>query len=420
MNQSFNPNSQSLNDWLSYLESIHPQEIEMGLERVRNVARRLNLLNDLNNVILVGGTNGKGSTCAFIEQLILAAGHTTGVFSSPHLIRYNERVRINHQELPDNAHIEALRAIETARGDIALTYFEVNTLTALYLMKKANVDYVILEVGLGGRLDSTNIVDADLAVITSIDLDHQGWLGDTREQVAFEKAGIFRANQRVICGEPNPPQPLLDKARELACNISFKGLDFGFNTHHDEWQFTGVKSRYDDLAYTKLPMTNAATALAAFEALGLELPEAKIKAVIKETSLKGRLQQVAKEPAVYLDVAHNPEAGRYLAAWIPRQRANKVHVVCAMLGDKDSASTLSVIKPLADSWYLAGLDCDRGASAPQLFESLGLETAHQFEHVVSALDAAKKEANKDDLIVVFGSFFTVAAILENNNLVELT
>ena len=420
MNQSFNLNSQSLNDWLSYLESIHPQEIEMGLERVRNVAHRLDLLNDLNNVILVGGTNGKGSTCAYLEQLILASGHSTGVFSSPHLIRYNERVRINHQELTDDAHIEAFRAIETARGDVALTYFEVNTLTALYLMKKANVDYFILEVGLGGRLDSTNIVDADLAIITSIDLDHQGWLGDTREQVAFEKAGIFRVNQRVICGEPNPPQPLVDKAIELACNISYKGTDFSFAPREDDWQFIGKDNRVNELAYTKLPMTNAATALAAFEALDLQLPEQAIKNVIKETSLKGRLQKVSETPAVYLDVAHNPEAGRYLAAWIKRQKASKVHVVCAMLGDKDSASTLSVIKPLTDNWYLGGLDCERGASASQLFNSLGVASASKFDDVVTALEAAKSNAQDDELIVVFGSFFTVAAILENNNLVELT
>jgi len=328
-------------------------------------------------------------------------------------------VRINHQELADEAHIEAFRAIETARGDIALTYFEVNTLTALYLMKKANVDYVILEVGLGGRLDSTNIVDADLAVITSIDLDHQGWLGDTREQVAFEKAGIFRANQRVICGEPNPPQPLLDKAHELMCNISYKGKDFGFVADEQKWQFSGLNTAFNDLAYTKLPMTNATTALAALEALNLQLPECVIQKVIKETSLKGRLQKISDKPAVYLDVAHNPEAGRYLAAWIKRQQSQKVHVVCAMLGDKDSASTLSVVKPYVDSWYIAGLDCERGASSQQLFDSLGVESAQQFETVVTALEAAKTSAIEDELIIVFGSFFTVAAILENNHLVEL-
>lgn len=412
MNQSFNTNSQSLSDWLSYLESIHPQEIEMGLDRVREVANRMNLLNDLNNVILVGGTNGKGSTCAYLEQLILASGHTTGVFSSPHIIRYNERVRINHQELADEAHIEAFRAIELARGDIALTYFEVNTLTALFLMKQANVDYVILEVGLGGRLDSTNIVDADLAIITSIDLDHQSWLGNTREMVAFEKAGIFRANQRVICGEPNPPKPLRDRARELACDIAYKGKEFTFEAFEQHWQFKGINSSYDDLAYTKLPMTNAATALAAFEALGLQLSDSKIEEIVANTSLNGRLQQIGSHPAIYLDVAHNPEAGRYLAAWIARQSAVKVHVVCAMLGDKDSASTLEVIKPLAHQWYVAGLDCDRGASGDELYTSLAVEDAAKFDTVIEALSAAKSAANTDDLILVFGSFFTVAAVLE--------
>jgi len=417
MNQMFNPNSQSLTDWLSYLESIHPQEIEMGLERVRQVALTLNLLTELNHVILVGGTNGKGSTSAYLERLILASGATTGVFSSPHLISYNERLRINGLELADDDHIEAFRAIEQARSDIALTYFEVNTLSALFLMKKYNVDYLILEVGLGGRLDSTNIVDADMAVITSIDLDHQSWLGTTREAVAYEKAGIFRASQKVICGEPNPPQPLLDKANELKCDILYKGQQFSFNDNNECWSFECAKTRYDHLPMTKLPMTNAATALAAFVQLNIELSESKIINVIEQTSLNGRLQQISKSPAVYLDVAHNPEAGRYLAAWIARQKSSKVHAVCAMLGDKDSASTLAVLKPYVDQWYVAGLDVPRGASADQLSQSLQVGSAKLFAQVTDALSAAIKNAQESEtcdteLIIVFGSFFTVAQVLE--------
>ena len=413
----FNTNSQSLNDWLSYLESIHPQEIEMGLECVRKVAIKLNLLSGLNHVVLVGGTNGKGSTSAFLERLILASGASVGVFSSPHLINYNERLRINGLELDDNAHIEAFRAIEEARDEVALTYFEVNTLSALILMKKADVDYLILEVGLGGRLDSTNIVDADMAIITSIDLDHQSWLGDTRELVAYEKAGIFRNSQRVICGEPNPPKPLIDKANALGCDIEFKGNQFGFKETGHSWDFQQGNTVYKNLPLTKLPMTNAATAIAAFNKLGLELSIEKLKHVIEETSLNGRLQKISDKPAVYLDVAHNPEAGRYLAAWIARQNASKVHCVCAMLGDKDSASTLSVIEPHVDQWYLAGLDMPRGASSAQLAQSLNDTQALLFPTVVKALERAMTnvEENKSDeqeLIIVFGSFFTVAEVLE--------
>ena len=418
MNQMFNPNSQSLNDWLSYLESIHPQEIEMGLNRVRQVALTLNLLTELNHVILVGGTNGKGSTSAYLERLILASGATTGVFSSPHLINYNERLRINGLELADDDHIEAFRVIEKARSDIALTYFEVNTLSALFLMKKYDVDYLILEVGLGGRLDSTNIVDANMAVITSIDLDHQSWLGTTREEVAYEKAGIFRKSQQVICGEPNPPQPLLDKAIELNCKTLFKGQEFSFNDNNECWSFEYANTRYDNLPITKLPMTNAATALAAFTQLGLKLSEKDIINVIRETSLNGRLQKISNSPAVYLDVAHNPEAGRYLAAWIARQKASKVHAVCAMLGDKDSASTLAVLKPYVNQWYIAGLDIPRGASSIELSQSLQVSSAQLFNQVTDALGTAitnvqSSECCEQELIIVFGSFFTVAQVLES-------
>jgi len=418
MNKAFDTNSQSLNDWLFYLESIHPQEIELGLDRVREVALKLNLLSELNHVILVGGTNGKGSTSAYLEHLILASGATTGVFSSPHLIKYNERLRINGEDLADNAHIEAFQAIEKARADVSLTYFEVNTLSALYLMKKANVDYLILEVGLGGRLDSTNIVDADMSIITSIDLDHQSWLGDTRELVAYEKAGIFRTGQQVICGEPNPPQPLLEKAIELGCAVQFKGKDFNFEDQGEKWCFSNKEGELNNLPLTKLPMTNAATALAALDRLGIVIPQQVLISVIEETSLNGRLQKVSDKPTIYLDVAHNPEAGRYLAAWIARQKAEKVHCVCAMLGDKDSAATLEVLKPHVDQWYLGGLSCARGATSAQLSQSLSVPDAKLFDNVVDALSMAQRDvlsSNKvdDELIIVFGSFFTVAEVLEH-------
>lgn len=418
MNKIFNTNSQSLNDWLTYLESIHPQDIEMGLDRVRQVAIKLNVLSELNHVTLVGGTNGKGSTSAFLEQLILATGSSVGVFSSPHLINYNERLRINGSELVDELHIDAFRQIEIAREDIALTYFEVNTLSALILMKNANVDYLILEVGLGGRLDSTNIVDADMAIITSIDLDHQSWLGDTRELVAFEKAGIFRSNQQVICGEPNPPKPLIDKANELGCDIVYKGKDFYYSEANEQWTFTQNDIIYNNLPLTKLPMTNAATALTAFNTLALELPVDDINKVVKQTSLKGRLQQIGDKPAIYLDVAHNPEAGRYLATWIARQNMDKVHAVCAMLEDKDSASTLAVLQPYIHQWYLAGLDIPRGATNEQLAKSLDEPNAQLFSNVVDALEKAIDEVKENvnderELIIVFGSFFTVAEILES-------
>jgi len=414
---NFSINSQSLGDWLSYLESIHPSEIELGLTRVKQVATRLGLLEDLGHVILVGGTNGKGSTCAYLEQLLLASGKTTGVFSSPHIIRYNERVRINGNELADNFHVQALRFVEQGRGDTSLTYFEFNTLAALYLMKQANVDVFILEVGLGGRLDSTNIVDADMAVITTIDLDHQSWLGDTRELVAFEKAGIFRQAQRVICGEPNPPQPLIEHANQLNCQIAYKGQQFKFTVDSNGlWQFTGQYLHLKDLPYTRLPLTNAATALSAFEhlshTLDINLSEDAIAKVIASTALTGRLQTIAHSPTIVLDVAHNPQAGGYLAHWLARQTVAKVFCVCAMLGDKDSQSTLAIVEPFVDQWYLATLDCARGASSSDLAKAvIKQKVAGQFDSVTDALTQAKLAAGQDDLILVFGSFFTVAHAL---------
>jgi len=413
--KNFSPNSQSLSDWLSYLESIHPSEIELGLARVKSVAENLGLLEQLGHVILVGGTNGKGSTCAYLENLLLASGKTTGVFSSPHLIVYNERVRINGAQLTDDAHVQALRFVEQGRGDTTLTYFEFNTLAALYLMKQSNVDFFILEVGLGGRLDSTNIVDADMAIITTIDLDHQSWLGDTREAVAFEKAGIFRQHQLVICGEPNPPQPLIDHANSLDCDIKYKGADFSFEIFEDSWRYCGTL-QLNQLPTTRLPMTNAATALAAFEVLQarlslLLLPQ-EIATVIANTSLPGRLQSISDAPNIVLDVAHNPQAGGYLAQWLSQQDAVKVHCVCAMLGDKDSQATLAVVSPHIDQWYLASLDCPRGASAQQLAQHVDEgKTSGQYTQVIQALAAATAQATENDLIVVFGSFFTVSEVL---------
>jgi len=416
--KNFSTHSQSLSDWLSYLESIHPSEIELGLTRVQAVAQDLGLLEQLGHVILVGGTNGKGSTCAYLEQLLLACSKTTGVFSSPHLIVYNERLRINGQQLADEAHVEALRFVNQGRGDTALTYFEFNTLAALYLMKQARVDFFILEVGLGGRLDSTNIVDADMAVITTIDLDHQSWLGDTREAVAYEKAGIFRASQHVICGEPNPPLPLQEHAASLGCDIKYKGNDFSFSTvDNGRWQYRG-KDVIDNLPNTRLPMTNAATALAAFEQLQAEhslvLSDERREQVISTTSLPGRLQSISDAPQIVLDVAHNPQAGGYLAQWLAQQNAPTIHCVCAMLGDKDSQATLAVVSEQVDRWYLASLDCPRGAKAEDLAVHIDPQkTVANFDQVTQALAAARADATPDDLILVFGSFFTVSEVLSS-------
>jgi len=316
--------------------------------------------------------------------------------------------------LDDQFHVDALRFVNLGRQETELTYFEFNTLAALKLMSDHNVDYLILEVGLGGRLDSTNIVDADLAVITSIGLDHQDWLGDTIEQVGFEKAGIFRANQQVVCGEPNPPQSLQNHAQQLQCNIAYKGEDFGFELTDNVWNWrSGVDNKLG-LPVTKLPMTNAATALEAFKALGLSLSDQALHRIIGDTSLPGRLQSISTKPEIVLDVAHNPQAGGYLANWLTAQDYPKVHCVCAMLGDKDSQSTLRVVAPAVDCWYFADLHCARGAKASQLASHVDETTVvGTYSSVTAALAQAKLAAGPDDLILVFDSFFTVSEILSS-------
>lgn len=417
---SFSIQSQSLEDWLFYLESIHPKEIELGLDRVKQVGQQLELLAPADKVILVGGTNGKGSTSAFLEQLLLASGKTVGVFSSPHLLRYNERVRINGGELDDDAHVEALRFVEQGRGETQLTYFEFGTLAGLYLMQQAKVDYCIMEVGLGGRLDSTNILDADLAVITTIDLDHQDWLGDTRELVGREKAGIFRPGRLAVCGDQNPPHTLTDHAAALGTKLVCRGVDFDIEdqtTGMDDAEATTWRCRLGDrwlenLPLTRLPMANAATALMAFEQLGLSLSDEQRHRVLATSSLPGRLQEIQQSPRVVLDVAHNPQAGAYLARWISQQPCRKVHAVCAMLGDKDSQSTLAFLTEQVDHWYLADLDCPRGAKSSTLSAQLSNELSIAcFDNVVKALECALDHTEEDDLIIVFGSFYTVAGVL---------
>ena len=409
---TFSIQSQSLEDWLFYLESIHPAEIKLGLTRVKAVAEKLDLLSPRGKVVLVAGTNGKGSTSAFLEQLLMAAGHSVGVFSSPHLLRYNERVRIQGQELADKAHVDAFRFVEQGRGDTALTYFEFGTLAGLRLMQEADVDYLIFEVGLGGRLDSTNILDADLAVVTTIDLDHQDWLGDTRELVGREKAGIFRAGKPAVCGDGDAPHTLVDYARELGTTVSYRGKDFDLVDDGEHWRCRLGERWLEQLPLTKLPMANAATALMAFEQLGERLSDAKLREVLANAALPGRLQEISQSPRVVLDVAHNPQAGGYLARWIASQPKAKVHAVCAMLGDKDSRSTLGYLEQEVDHWYLADLDCPRGAKSSTLKPHLGNDSSIAcFDNVLKALECALDHTGKDDLVIVFGSFYTVAEVL---------
>ncbi|MBY6224755.1 bifunctional tetrahydrofolate synthase/dihydrofolate synthase [Ferrimonas balearica] len=399
--------SHSLAEWLDHILALHPTEIDLGLTRVRHVAQQLGLdtLPD-STVITVGGTNGKGTTCALLERILMAAGYSVGVFSSPHIERYTERVRINGDERPESEHVEAFQAIANAQADTSLTFFEYSALGALHLFARHRPDVVLLEVGLGGRLDATNLIDADLSLITSIDLDHQEYLGDTRDSVAREKAGIFRAGRPAISGEPNPPATLASEAGRIGASLRQRGEQFDGRFDADQWQFRGQQWQLDGLPLPHIPRDNAVTALAALEALWPNLPRQAIELGLANTRVEGRLETLSAQPRVVVDVAHNPHAARHLAQWLSQQSASRVHAVCAMLKDKDIDATLAALADQVDHWYLAPLSGPRGADAERLAQQLPQAEIHA--SVANALDAAVNAADDSALVIVFGSFYTVA------------
>lgn len=286
-NKSIPQATSPLAAWLSYLENLHSKTIDMGLERVSQVAARLDVLKPAPFVFTVAGTNGKGTTCRTLESVLMSAGYRVGVYSSPHLVRYTERVRVQNRELPESAHTASFAEIEAARGEISLTYFEYGTLSALWLFKQAQMDVVILEVGLGGRLDATNIVDADVAVVTSIALDHIDWLGPDRESIGREKAGIFRANKPAVVGEPDMPHTIADVANEKGARLLRRGVDWQYEVQNNGWRFSDAQGALDNLPLPQVPQPNAATALAALRASGLVVSEQAIRNGIQSAILPG-------------------------------------------------------------------------------------------------------------------------------------
>ncbi|EKT4466129.1 bifunctional tetrahydrofolate synthase/dihydrofolate synthase [Pseudomonas putida] len=418
-------NLHTLGDWLAYLEQLHPSAIDMGLERSQQVAARLGLGRLAPRVVTVTGTNGKGSTCAFVAALLRAQGLKVGVYSSPHLLRYNERVRIDGVEASDERLCEAFAAVEAARGEITLTYFEMGTLAAFWLFQRSSLDAVVLEVGLGGRLDAVNLVDADLALVTSIGVDHADYLGDTRESVAFEKAGIFRQGKPALCGDLNPPQPLLDKARELACPFLLRGRDFDLATTDQHWQWRG--SRLDgssvelhDLPLLDLPMENAALALQAYLLMGLPFEAGQIRQALLDTQVTGRLDRrtvrwQGGRLELLLDVGHNPHAAEYLAARLAaRPVKGRRLAVFGLLADKDLEGVIAPFKGLVDEWAVAPLDTPRSRPAAELEAALtNLGAAvKSYPSVEAALEGQCAQATADDQILLFGSFFCVGQALE--------
>jgi len=417
--------SRSLADWLAYLEQLHPTAIDMGLDRVRAVAARMAMTRPAPLVVTVTGTNGKGSTCAFIASLLDAQGLKIGSYSSPHLLRYNERVLLSGREASDAELCEAFAVVEAARGEISLTYFEMGTLAAFWLFERAGLDAVVLEVGLGGRLDAVNIVDADLAVITNIGLDHADWLGNSRESVAYEKAGILREGKPALCGDLDPPQPLLDHANSLSAPLLLRGRDFDLAMGAGDWHWRGVDAagaplELHGLPLLTLPMENAALALQAYAMLGLPWDPARLASALLQTRVVGRLdsRQVVwngRRIALLLDVGHNPHAAAFLAQRLEqRPVVGTRRAVFGLLADKDLTGVLDALAPSISDWAVAPLPTPRTQSATQLAQAL-LErgaSVSEYATIEQALDAQCARAESVDEILVFGSFYCAAAALE--------
>ncbi len=414
----------NLQQWLEHQQRVHPKEIALGLERVSKVAATLGLQRPARCAITVGGTNGKGSTVAFIEAIARAAGHRVGAFTSPHLLRYNERIRIDGEDAGDAAIVAAFERIEAARGDVPLTYFEFGTLAALLLFAEARLDLAILEVGLGGRLDAVNIIDADVAVVTTVALDHMEYLGNDRESIGLEKAGIFRTDRPAVIAETDPPASLVRHAERVGARSIRAGRDYKFGDRLGGkwfWQDAALKL---DLTRPKLAApaqtANAAAAIAALRALGDKLPVSNdhIAVGVAVATVPARLQRIPGPVEILIDVAHNPQAAQQLAQWMMRNRATgATQAVFAALADKDVPNMVASLLNNVDQWRLAGLPdvVGRGQDIEQLWRQVsGLMSrtlSSKHDTVADALAAARAQAHPGDRILVFGSFHTASQAL---------
>ncbi|HSH55067.1 MAG TPA: bifunctional tetrahydrofolate synthase/dihydrofolate synthase [Methylotenera sp.] len=417
-----------LSAWLNYIESLHPKSIAMGLERIKLIISRLNL-EPAFTIITVAGTNGKGSTCAMLENIYRQAGYQVGCYTSPHLLRYNERVRVNGSEVNDADLCKAFEAVDAARMDaddnaIALTYFEVGTLAAVWHFMQTKIDVAILEIGLGGRLDAVNAFEPDCAIVTSVDLDHLEFLGDTREKIGFEKAGVYRKAIPAICGDNNPPASLVSHAKQVQADLKCIHQDFDYSVIGNEWQYQSHGKVLHTLPIPALKgdyqLNNAACAITAVESLQSSLPVSTqaIADAMRQVTLAGRFQTVSNSPRVILDVAHNPHAARALAENLrafSEPEANTI-AVFAMLADKDIKGVVEAVKEQVDIWYIASIDNVRGASAMDLASVIAAVNPNAkykiFDNAAIAYQQACIDAGENDKIVVFGSFFTVSNVMQ--------
>jgi dihydrofolate synthase / folylpolyglutamate synthase len=421
----------SLSDWLLYLETLHPKTIEMGLERVDQVRLKLGLTPSF-PIIIVGGTNGKGSVCTMLEAILSCAGYRVGCYTSPHILRCNERIRIQQEEITDEALCQAFEIVNSARTacGISLTFFEFFTLAAMHLFIQARVDVAILEVGLGGRLDAVNVFDAECAILASINLDHIDYLGSTKEMIGFEKAGVFRQDKPAICAQFDPPVTIRQQAEKIGANFIQIGKQFGFSSKADQWDFWGPKGGRYALPYPALlgvkQLQNASACLAALDMLDKKLPVSMnaIRQGLLEAVLPGRFQVLPSQPPVILDVAHNPDAARTLATNLATMPfSGCTYAVFSMLKDKDITGVIQELKRQVDVWLISTIHVARGACTDDLIEKLHIAgisqengVIHAFPDSVAAFVFACERASKNDRICVLGSFHTVGAVLQYQNM----
>ncbi len=414
-----------LEEWLAWQETLHPKAIDLGLARVRQVYETLLPGRSMPFTLTVGGTNGKGSSVALLDSILRAQGYRVGAYTSPHLLRYNERIKINGEAVKDDAICEAFARIDGVREGISLSFFEFGTLAALDLFSTANLDVQILEVGLGGRLDAVNIIEPDAALIANIAVDHRDWLGDDREVIALEKAGILRHGRPAVIGDPSPPQSLMAFGKERELNLSCLGRDFGYERITQGWNWFGSGGRLEQLPMPALAgehqLNNASAVLQLLRLVDAQRPvtEAAIRQGLETVKLAGRFQLFDGRVPVLVDVAHNPQAVEVLTDYIRTQFPHRqVHAVFAIMRDKDITGVINPIKPLVKRWYLAPIPLARAAPEPELraiFNELSVENVEGgFAGADAAFEAAKTHANPGDLVVVFGTFPLVSEFLAHN------
>lgn len=406
----------TLNEWLDYIGQIHTSVIDLGLMRVLPLAQALNLTQFAIPVVTVAGTNGKGSVVKALEQIYLAAGYNVAAYTSPHLLHFNERLCCNGKTLDDEVWIQAFRLIESARASCPLSFFEFTTLAALWICQHGSFDILLLEIGLGGRLDAVNIVQSTVAIVTNVDIDHVDWLGDTREKIGFEKAGIFQKGGKAVCGDPNPPLSLLQVAKQGEVQLFCFEKDYSFTDSRDHWSWSGPNQCYLGLPVPHLKLQNIATAIMATELVGLTLHPLAIAEGIQNAVLPGRYETVELHCKVIFDVAHNPQSAHYLLERFREEpiRGRRIAVV-GMLNDKDKRATLLPFIETIDVWYVATLSGPRGAKGIELETLLTENGAHYcypFESVAQAFRAALENSDHQECILIFGSFHTVAEAKE--------